>query len=240
MTSIWAHRGASLAAPENTIPAFELAFAQGADGIELDVQRSRDGVLVVCHDESIDRTSNGSGAIAGLTLGQLRRHDFSNGRSGYVRVPIPLLAEVLELVHGTDRVVNIELKNSTVRYPGIEEQVESLVTAFGLTDQVWYSSFNHLSLQRLAELGSRVGRGVLYVEPMVRPWLYANSFGATALHPMAATVDAELIASAHEAGVRVHPWTVDDPQAIRALAAAGADAVITNVPQVARRALSGG
>lgn len=237
MTSIWAHRGASVDAPENTIPAFELAFQQGADGIELDVQRSLDGVLVVCHDELIDRTSDGSGAIVEMTLEQLRHHDFSNGRSGFTGVTIPMLVEVLELVRGTDRVVNIELKNSVVRYPGMEEQVDKMLTEFGLTDQVWYSSFNHLSLHHLAELGSRVGRGVLYVEPMAQPWVYATRLGATALHPLVGTVNAELIASAHQAGVQVHPWTVDDPQAIATLAAAGVDAVITNLPQVARRTL---
>lgn len=152
MTKIWAHRGACADAPENTLPAFQLAFDQGADGVELDVQRTRDGVLVICHDETIDRTSDGSGAISELTFDQLRRLDFSNGRNGYARVPIPTLAEVLDLVRGTDKVVDIELKNSVVRYPGMEEQVDALVAGFGLTDQVWYSSFNHLSLLHLAEL----------------------------------------------------------------------------------------
>ena len=237
MTKIWAHRGACADAPENTLPAFQLAFDQGADGVELDVQRTRDGVLVVCHDETIDRTSNGSGAISELTFDQLRRLDFSNGRNGYARVPIPTLAEVLDLVRGTDKVVDIELKNSVVRYPGMEEQVDALVAGFGLTDQVWYSSFNHLSLLHLAELGSPVARGVLYVEQLVRPWEYAAGFGVDALHPLATTVDAGLVEAAHAAGIRVHPWTVDDPRAIVALAAAGVDAIITNVPRVAREAV---
>lgn len=237
MTKIWAHRGACADAPENTLPAFQLAFEQGADGIELDVQRTRDGVLVVCHDETIERTSNGSGAIAELTFDQLRRHDFSNGRSGYAGVSIPTLAEVLDLVRGTDKVVDIELKNSVVRYPGMEEQVDALVAGLGLADQVWYSSFNHLSLLRLAELGSPVARGVLYLEQLVRPWEYAAGFGAAALHPLATTVDADLVEAAHAAGIRVHPWTVDDPLAIGALAAADVDAIITNLPRVAREVI---
>lgn len=235
MASIWAHRGASADAPENTLPAFRLAFEQGADGIELDVQRTVDGVLVVCHDETIDRTSDGSGAIAQLTFDRLRRHDFSKPCARYRRVPIPTLAEVLELVRGTDRVVNIELKNSVVAYEGMEAEVEALVVGLGLSAQIWYSSFNHLSLVRLAELGSVAGRGALYVEQLVRPWEYVTGFGANALHPVARIVDAELVAAAHRAGVRVHPWTVDEPQSIAALARAGVDAIITNVPAVARR-----
>ncbi len=234
VTGIWGHRGASAEAPENTLQAFRLAFEQGADGIELDVQRTRDGVLVVCHDETIERTSDGSGSIAELTFQQLRRHDFSNGRPGYAQVPIPTLTEVLELVSGTDRVVNIELKNSIVAYPGMEAEVEALVNEFGLSPQIWYSSFNHHSLVRLAALGTGAGLGVLYAEQLVRPWQYATGFGASALHPMALTVDSEMVAEAHRAGLRVHPWTVDDPEAIAALAQMGVDAIITNRPALAR------
>lgn len=237
MTSIWAHRGASATAPENTLPAFELALQQGADGFELDVQRSVDGVLVVCHDETIDRTSNGSGLIAELSHDELLQFDFANQLPGYAGVGIATLAEVLELVRGTDAVVNIELKNSVLRYAGMEAEVDALVAELGLVDQVWYSSFNHQSLVTLAELGSPVPRGALYVEQLVRPWDYVAGFGATALHPMAATVDAELVAGAHDAGIRVHPWTVDDPAQIVALAELGVDAVITNRPDLARQVL---
>lgn len=233
MTKIWAHRGAAADAPENTLPAFQLAFDQGADGIELDVQRSADGVLVVCHDETIDRTSDGSGAIAELTLAELRRHDFSNGRTGFAQVPIPTLAEVLELVRGSNWVVNIELKNSIVAYAGMEAEIDALVQSMGLADQIWYSSFNHLSLARLAELGTPVRLGALYVEQLVRPWEYVVGFGGSALHPMAASVDAELVCAAHGIGVRVHPWTVDEPEQLAALMAAGVDAVITNRPALA-------
>lgn len=237
MTSIWAHRGASADAPENTLAAFELAFEQGADGIELDVQRTADGVLVVCHDETIDRTSDGAGAVAELGFEQLRSYSFNNGRSGFGRVPIPTLAEVLGLVRGTQKVVNIELKNSVVAYPGMEAEIEALVGELEVGEQVWYSSFNHRSLVRLAELGTTVGLGALYVEQLVRPWQYAASFGATALHPLASTVDAELVAAAHEVGIRVHPWTVDAPEQIQALAQAQVDAIITNVPARAREVL---
>ncbi len=240
MTAIWGHRGASAQAPENTLPAFRLAFEQGADGIELDVQRTADGVLVVCHDETIDRTSDGSGRIVDLSLERLLAHDFSNQLPGFSGVPIPTLAQVLELVARTpDVLLNIELKNSIEPYPGMEREVDALVSEFGLADRVWYSSFNHLSLVAMAATGTSVGLGALYEEQLVRPWEYAIGFGAGALHPMALAVDEAMVAAAHAHGLRVHTWTVDRPEDVAALAAIGVDAIITNVPDVARKVLAG-
>lgn len=230
MTQIWAHRGSSGAAPENTLAAFELAVRQGAQGVELDVQRSADGTLVVIHDETVDRTTSGSGRVVDLTADRLQT------------LGIPTLAEVLDLLAPTDLRVNVELKNGVEPYPGLETDVEAVTAGSRLAadapERVLYSSFNHRSLARLAALGSRVPRGVLHVEAMVRPWEYAASFGAQALHPMALTVLAEEVARAHEAGMAVHAWTVDDPAAVRQLAAAGVDAVITNVPDQALAALT--
>lgn len=229
MTQIWGHRGSSGSAPENTLAAFDLAVRQGAQGVELDAQRSADGVVVVIHDETVDRTTEGSGRIVDLAADQLQA------------LGIPTLAQVLDLLSPTDLRINVELKNGVEPYPRLEEDVEAVVAASRLAadapERVLYSSFNHRSLARLAELGSRVPRGVLHVEAMVRPWEYAASFGAQALHPMALTVLAEEIALAHEAGMAVHVWTVDDPEAVRMLAAAGVDAVITNHPDVALAAL---
>lgn len=228
MAQVWGHRGAGGQAPENTLPAFELAARQGAHGIELDVRRCADGQLVVCHDETVDRTSDGTGRIAELTWNQLRRFDFGGGAQ------VPALAEVLDLAAGTGMRVNVELKNTAQPSPGMEAEVEAIVQASRLaadaTERVVYSSFDHRSLVRLVQLGTRVPVGVLYVEPLIRPWVYAAGFGAGALHPMAVTVLADEVAQAHAAGLRVHAWTVDDPVQARALAAAGVDAVITNHP----------
>lgn len=117
MVAIWAHRGASAHAPENTLPAFELAVEQGADGVELDVHLTADGHLVVTHDETIDRCSDGTGAIASLTLEQLRAFDFSAGWEGFAGTRIPTLREVYELLHPTDLTINVELKNTFAPYP---------------------------------------------------------------------------------------------------------------------------
>lgn len=238
MTRIWAHRGASGDAPENTIEAFELALTQGADGFELDVQRTTDGVLVVCHDEKIDRTSDGSGAIAAMSWDQLREFDFSNGMAEYAGAKIPTLEQVLELVVGNHLCINIELKNSVERYPGMEAEVVALVAKMGLEQQIWYSSFNHQSLVELVRVGANSGLGALYVEQLVRPWDYVTNFGVGALHPSFHTVTADLVANAHRVGVRVHPWTVNEAEHIKALGEIGVDAVITNYPALAKQVLS--
>ena len=135
MTEIWAHRGASAYAPENTIPAFQMAIDQGAQGIELDLQRSADGVLVAVHDETISRTSSGFGRVVDLTFDEMRRCDFSNGFIGHRNVRIPTLSEVLDLVRPTNLSLNVELKNSVELYPDIELEAadRALVTADRVT-----------------------------------------------------------------------------------------------------------
>ena len=149
MTAIWAHRGASAYAPENTIPAIQQAIEMGADGVELDVQRTIDGQLVVIHDETINRTSNGFGRVADLTLEQLRLCNYSNGFVGHRKVQIPTLREVLELLEPTRLRINLELKNSIELYPGMENDALAIVQDAGILHRVLFSSFNHFSLANL-------------------------------------------------------------------------------------------
>lgn len=119
---VFAHRGASHYAPENTLPAFALAAEQGADGIELDVHLTKDGELVVIHDEKLDRTTNGTGWVKDYTLAELKTFCADNHLSGYPDARIPTLREVLELIRPTGLLVNIELKTSILWYDGIEEK----------------------------------------------------------------------------------------------------------------------
>lgn len=140
---IWAHRGASAHAPENTLPAFELAYLSGADGIELDVQLSKDGVPVVIHDERIDRVSNGTGYVCNYTLEELKGFNVNQYFPEYGNVAIPTLAEVYDLVRDMDMVINLELKNSVIFYEGLEEKVLRLAAEKGLEERMIYSSFNH-------------------------------------------------------------------------------------------------
>ena len=240
MTSIWAHRGASHDAPENTLEAFTLAADQGADGIELDAMLTADGEVVVCHDETVDRTSDGTGQVGALTLAQLRRLDVGVGRWPS-RCTIPTLAEALDLAAERGLVVNVELKYSfATPQPELVARAMEVVAASRLAEdpaRIVWSSFHHRALVELVARGTRSAVGVLYSETLVRPWDYARSFGATAVHPPAGALPVEEFADCHEAGVAIHPWTVDDPGLLRSLAEAGADALITNVPALARRAL---
>ena len=159
---IFAHRGASSYAPENTLPAFALAASQGADGIELDVHLTRDGQLVVIHDETLERTTNGSGWVKDHTLAQLQQLRADNHTPGFADASIPTLEQVLELVKPTGMLVNIELKTSLIWYEGLEEKTVELVRAMGMEDRVIYSSFNHYSIEKVRQLDPEAETAYLY------------------------------------------------------------------------------
>ncbi|WP_158676484.1 glycerophosphodiester phosphodiesterase [Tessaracoccus sp. OH4464_COT-324] len=236
MTRIWAHRGASGTAPENTLPAFGRAIQLGADGVEFDVQRTADGHLVVIHDETIDRTSTGTGPVVGLTLEQLRRHSFHNNMPGFEGTQLPLLAEVLELYRGTPATVNIEFKTSIERYPGIAEQARLLVEELGMAEQVLYSSFDHYTLLELIGRVPREAVALLFADGIVEPWRYATQLGAGALHPgLHLLQQPHYVERAHESGLKVNVWTVNEPEHLAAVRALGVDALITNYPERATR-----
>lgn len=231
MTQIWAHRGASQYAPENTMPAFELALSQGAEGVEFDVQLSSDGAMVIIHDELLDRTTNGTGRVVDHTLAELQTLDASAGRPGFEGVHIPTLVDVLELVAPSDVLVNIELKNSEEPYPGLEDKVMAAVQAFNLQDRVVLSSFNHYSLRKLRSMKTGCELAALYTDPLFRPWRYAGGLGVTAIHPPAMCVFGKgFVNKAHRAGVAVRPWVVNGERALRRMFDYGVDAVFTDAP----------
>lgn len=236
MTQVWAHRGASADAPECTLPAFELALAQGADGIEFDVQLTRDDEVVVIHDETLERTTDGTGWVADHSLAELRALDASAGREGFAGTRIPTLDEVLELATGV--ILNVELKNSRLRYKGLEERVLQILADHSAGDRVVLSSFNHYSLRYLMHVGAPYPLGALYSDPLYRPWKYAQRLGVTCLHPPLRATRRKLVDNCHALGMRVHVWTVDDEPDLRRMAGLGVDAVITNRPGVARAILA--
>ena len=151
-SKVFAHRGASQYAPENTLEAFRLAMEQGAEGIELDVHLSADGELVVIHDETLERTTNGTGLVKEHTLAQLQALRADNHMEGFEAAHIPTLRQVLELVRPGDMQVNIELKTGILWYEGIEEKTLELVKELGMQDRVVYSSFNHYSIEEVRRL----------------------------------------------------------------------------------------
>ena len=239
---VWAHRGASGYAPENTLEAFSLAIAQGADGIELDVHLSADGQVVVAHDETVNRVSDGSGRIADLTLAALKALNFHKPKPRYAPVcRIPTLEEALALLAPAGLALNIELKNDAEPYPGLEERCVELVDRAGMWERVWFSSFNHQSLARIKAIDPSLRCGALYGQAPPDPFAHARQLGIEALHPHHGTLrgGASLLAACHAGGLRVHAWTINDAQTVRAMARVGVDAVITNYPDRAIRALGG-
>ncbi|MFV0429224.1 MAG: glycerophosphodiester phosphodiesterase [Arachnia sp.] len=236
MTSVWAHRGASAAAPENTIPAFELAVEHGADGVEFDVQLTADGHPVVFHDEKLQRITGAPGRVRETTLEQLRQLDASTGREGFAGTRVPTLDEALELLAPTGVWINIELKTNRVA-DGLEESVISLIDDYEVRGRSSVSSFHHKSLRYLARIDPGLRLGTLYSDPILRPWRYAVELGTQALHARMDSVTGKLIDKCHAHLLQVAVWTVDDKDDIKRMAQLGADAIITNHPQRAARLL---
>ena len=242
MTRIFAHRGASGAAPENTLEAFDLAVRMGAHGVELDVHLCRSGELVVAHDETVDRVSDGTGRIRDLSLKELKALSFNRLHPEYRNARLPLLSEVFQLLRPTGLSVNIELKNSMVDYPDLERKVlEEIARDFDLS-RVIFSSFNHYSMLRVKELEPSVPCGLLYDGVFVRPWDYAKRLGVDAIHPHFSEVllPGGECAAAREAGIQVNTWTVNAPEIMDAVLREGPDILITNYPdQALKRAALG-
>ena len=238
-TKVWAHRGASAYAPENTIPAFRLAMEQGADGIELDVQLSKDGKLVVIHDEWVDRTSNGKGRVVDMTCQELKKLDFSCGMADYPFARIPTLREVYGLLRGSSMTVNVEIKYGEVEYPGIWDKLIQVEREMGMQGRVMYSSFNQYVLKMIRELDPDAEIGLLYNCALVDPWVYAGYLKADAIHPeyRVALGCPGLIEGCREAGIAINAWTVNGPDTARLLSEANINAIITNCPDVALRAI---
>ena len=222
-----AHRGVSSLAPENTMVAFQKAVELGADGLELDVQFSKDGRLVVIHDEQLDRTTNGQGLVKDFTLAELRELDAGTWFSReFAGERIPTLEEVLVEFPGLH--INIEIKSGVIFYPGIEKAVLDTVQRYKLEENILISSFNHYSLAECKKINPDVRIGILYMAGLYKPWDYAKKLGCYSIHPLFYGVQPEIIMGCEQNGLAIYAWTVDDPKFMTALAKGGITAIITN------------
>ena len=231
---IWGHRGASGHAPENTLPAFKMAADMGADGVELDIQQTKDGVIVVCHDETIDRTSSGADWLKDFTFEELRRLDFSNGNAAYEDVKIPTMEEVFYLLAPTGLTINIELKTGIIFYENIEEKILDLTKKMGWEDRVIYSSFNHYSVRKIKELDPGAKVGLLYGDGPIDMPGYGRRLGADALHPAFYNLQyPDYMEDCRRYGLDVNVWTVNSTADLMQCREYGVNAVITNYPDKA-------
>lgn len=237
---IFAHRGACKVAPENTLPAFEAAIRVGADGVELDVQYSSDGSLVVIHNSALDKTSNGKGRVTAHTLAELQKLDAGSWFGPeFANTRIPTLDEVLDLLRGK-LLINIELKafSATSKQLGID--VVQVVRQHGMADQVVISSFNPFALRAARQAGPEIAGGLL-LSPDLPGWtrwgLVRKHSRAQGLHPELVMVDAAYMARANDLGLPVRVWTVNEEADLRRMRDLGVAAIITDLPDVARRVL---
>lgn len=230
---IFAHRGAREAAPENTLPAFAKALEMGADGVELDVQCSRDGKLAVIHDFDVDKTTSGSGPVASFSMDELAALDAGSHFSPeFGGVGVPTLEQVFDLLQGKCQ-INVEIKSRDPRGGAEVELVADLIRSRDLYEQVLVSSFNPTTLIKMRWVDKRVRLGLLYFEAM--PDYLANAWlspiiGPEALHPYHELIDETFMAWAKEAGYAVNTWTVNGVDEARRLAGLGVDVIMTDGP----------
>ena len=235
-TLVWAHRGASGYAPENTLEAFQKAIDLKADGIELDVQMTKDGQLVIIHDETVDRVSDGSGWVKDFTYDEIKKLNVNKTFPQYGRVQIPTLEEVYQIVKDTNLQINVELKNGIVFYDKLEERVLELTKKMGLQERVIYSSFNHYSVMKLKKLDPSVPTGFLYEDGYLDMPEYASRHGVEALHPALYNLQyPNFIQDCKRRGIKVRVWTVNEREDMKMICDHGLNAMITNYPDIGRQ-----
>jgi glycerophosphoryl diester phosphodiesterase len=223
------HRGAAGYAPENTLASFRRAVELGADAVEFDLHRTRDGHFVVIHDDTVDRTTNGTGEVAAYTLAELRRLDAGSWKGPeFAGEPIPSFAEVIE---GFPTIALFaELKAGSARDPGVEDALAEFLSERRALPRVRVSSFDHRALRRLRGLLPELETGALFAGLPVDFVSLALDCGARALHPSFRHLTADAVAEAHRAGLAVNAWTVNDLADIAAMRGIGVDGLFSDYP----------
>jgi len=236
------HRGAPKAAPENTIASFQTAHEMGADGVELDVMLCADGEVVVMHDFSVDRTTDGHALVRDLTLAQLKALDAGSWFGPqFAGERVPTLREVAEWA-GDDTLLNIELKSVSIGTDGLEEKAIDIVRDYGLGHRVVFSSFNPLALRRVKQINPALHTGLLYAANLPiylrRAWLRPLA-RPDALHPHYEMVTEAYLRWARRRGYRVNVWTPDQVPEMQRLIGQKVDMIITNRPDLLATVLQG-
>ena len=230
---IIAHRGFSGIYPENTMLAFRKAIEIGADGIELDVHLSKDGQVMIIHDEALKRTTGLDGVISDYTRAELEK--ISAGKTKNYEfgfTPIPSLEEYLAfMAEHKDKFTNIELKTAPVYYPEIEEKTLELVRKFDLEKNIIYSSFNWLSIERMQRLGTISETGLLFSGMKLYNQAHIiKSLGINYFHPDFNDLTDEIVKSYLDNKVGLNVWTVNEIEDMKVCLSWNIDGLITNFP----------
>lgn len=237
---IIAHRGANRYAPQNTIPAFEKAIELGADGTETDVHSTKDGYIVICHNDTVDEMSNGTGAIGSYMFEDIRKLDFGSKFSkDFAGVTLPTVEEYLECMQKSDKlsIMNIEIKPCKTDRADIVRKAIDAAKAYGLFDKLLISSFDYKMLIEAKKYEPKCKTAYLYpiYGQIVTKWLcqplrLAKRIGCDAMHPHKAFATKSLVRRAHAAGMKVNAWTVDEEKDIIKMLENGVDGIITDRP----------
>jgi glycerophosphoryl diester phosphodiesterase len=218
------HRGNPAEHPENTMRSFRSAIELGCDLIECDVHLSSDGRLVVIHDHTLDRTTNGTGLVHDYTAAELRKLDAGEGEK------IPLLQEVIELAIGKVGLV-IELKNLPPLYPGLEEKLVNMLRQLGAIQECAVVSFNHLAIHELRKVEPLLQLGILEGARPLHPAKMLREVGADVYSPHWGASDPQVVKEVHAAGGAVAVWPVDDESAVAWCKFSRPDSIFTNRPK---------
>ena len=214
------HRGAAALEPENTLRGIRRAIEIGVDQVEVDVHLTKDGKLVVMHDETVDRTTDGHGRVRDLTFEEIRSLDAGKGEV------VPTLQEVISLVRGRVT-LQVELKGI-----GVEEKAVEAVEEADITGEVVFTSFRHPALKAVKRLNPSLETGVLFYCLPIDPCRLAFDAEAEAIHPNIHFVDTEMVRRAHVLGLEVRAWNADDEEEMRRLIGAGVDGLGSNRPDL--------
>ncbi|CDQ17855.1 glycerophosphoryl diester phosphodiesterase [Halobacillus karajensis] len=233
-TLIYAHRGASKLAPENTMPAFELARAAGADGIETDVQLTKDQVPVLIHDENLRRTTNGTGFVQDYTYAQLRLLDAGSWFSSeFSDIYIVTLDEFLRWFRDQPMFLNIELKTNVIEYKNIERIVYESLKRYHVLERTVISSFNSDSLLRMKEINPSIQTAFLTSTKMRKLPQYARSIQCEALHVKHRLLDKKLVKRCRKEKLDLRIYTVNRPSMMKKCYSLGVSGIFTDVPHQA-------
>lgn len=234
MSKIFAHRGYSGKYPENTMIAFKKALECGVDGIELDVQLTKDGEVVIIHDETIDRTTTGKGFVVDYTYEELEKFDASFKFKDLGFNKIPTLREYFQLVKDYDIVTNVELKTGINEYLGIGEKVWELIKEYNLEEKVIISSFNHFSVMRMKKIAPQLKYGFLSEDWIIDAGKYTHSHGVQCYHPRFNNLVPDVIKELKKYNLEINTWTVNLEEDMRYLYSNNIDVIITNYPELAQ------
>nr|WP_085991969.1 glycerophosphodiester phosphodiesterase [Oceanobacillus senegalensis] len=233
-TTVFAHRGASKYAPENTLPAFELAYEMGAEGIETDVQLTKDNIPILIHDENIKRTTNGIGYVKNFTFAELQTLDAGSWFSKkYAQTKILSLERFLQWAKNKSLYLNIELKNNRIDYNGLETIVYDLVKDYQLLDRTTLSTFNRESVKRMKLLSKTIGVAFLTSKRNKNLVNDAKILGANAIHIKYRLLNRYLVDKAHQENMDIRVYTVNRFPSMYRCFKLNCDGIFTDVPDKA-------